>query len=122
MSAKSVAAVFHHSHQSGTPKLVLLGIAWHDDETGSGGAWPSIPRLATYSGVSERQVIRALAVLEESGELDIDRHKGRSYGGHRTNRYWINVPCPSDCEGGLYHRNFGDNVPKFEVVDNFQNT
>jgi hypothetical protein len=122
MSAKSVAAVFHHSHHSGTPKLVLLGIAWHDDETGNGGAWPSIPRLATYAGVSERQVIRALAVLEESGEVDIDRHKGKSYGGHRTNRYWINVPCPSDCEGGLYHRNFGDNVPKFEVVDNFQNT
>jgi hypothetical protein len=120
MSAASVASVFHHSHHSGTPKLVLLGIAWHMSETGHAGAWPSISRLANYAGVSERQVIRALAVLEESGELDIDRHKGESYGGHRTNRYWINVPCPASCEGGIYHRDFGDNVPKFEVVDNFK--
>lgn len=118
MSAKSVASVLHHSHHAGTPKLVLLGIAWHDDETG-GGAWPSISRLAVYSGVSERQVIRALAVLEESGELDIDRHSGKSYGGQKTNRYWINVPCPEDCAGDIWHRPFDDYVPKFEVVDNF---
>ncbi|NBR65496.1 MAG: helix-turn-helix domain-containing protein [Micrococcales bacterium] len=119
MSAKSVASVLHHSSHSGTARLVLIGIAWHMSETGHAGAWPSIKRLAVYSGVSERQVIRALAALEESGELDVDRHKGESYGGHRTNRYWINIPCPSDCEGGMYHRNFGDNVPMFEVVDNF---
>jgi hypothetical protein len=118
MSASSVASVFHHSHHSGTPKLVLLGIAWHEDETG-GGAWPSIPRLAMYAGVSERQTIRALALLEESGELDIDRHNGRSYGGQKTNRYWINIPCPDDCAGGPWHRSFDDYVPKFEVVDNF---
>jgi hypothetical protein len=117
MSAKSVASVFHHSHQSGTPKLVLLGIAWHDDETG-GGAWPSISRLAVYAGVSERQVIRAIAALEESGELDVDRHNGKSYGGNRTNRYWINVPCPEDCAGDIWHRSFDDYVPRFEVVDN----
>ena len=119
MSASSVAQVFHHSQHSGTPKLVLLGIAWHMSETGDAGAWPSISRLATYAGVSERQVIRALAALQESGELDVDRHKGESYGGHRTNRYWIILPCPSECDGTIYHRDFGDNVPKFEVVDNF---
>ena len=119
LSASSVAQVFHHSQHSGTPKLVLLGIAWHMSETGDAGAWPSISRLATYAGVSERQVIRALAVLQESGELDVDRHKGESYGGHRTNRYWIILPCPSECDGTIYHRDFGDNVPKFEVVDNF---
>jgi hypothetical protein len=118
MSASSVASVLHHSHHAGTPKLVLLGIAWHDDETG-GGAWPSISRLATYAGVSERQVIRALAVLEESGELDVDRHNGKSYGGPKTNRYWINVPCPEDCAGDIWHRRFDDYVPKFGVVDNF---
>ena len=36
MSAKSVAAVLNHSHNVGTPKLVLLGIAWHEEETGGG--------------------------------------------------------------------------------------
>lgn len=118
MSAASVASVFHHSHHAGTAKLVLLAIAWHEDETG-GGAWPSISRLAMYAGVSERQVIRALAVLEESGELDVDRHNGKSYGGPKTNRYWINIPCPEDCAGDIWHRRFDDYVPKFEVVDNF---
>jgi hypothetical protein len=119
MSAASVASVFHHSHHSGTAKLVLLGIAWHMSETNEGGAWPSIRRLAVYAGVSERQVIRALAVLEDSGELDVDRHKGESYGGNKTNRYWINVPCPEDCAGDIWHKRFDDYVPKFEVVDNF---
>lgn len=118
MSAKSVASVLHHSQHQGTPKLVLLGIAWHDDETG-GGAWPSIERLAVYAGVSTRQVMRAMAALEESGELDVDRHSGRSYGGNKTNRYWINVPCPDDCGGDIWHRTFDDYVPKIEVVDNF---
>lgn len=118
MSAASVASVLHHSHHAGTAKLVLIGIAWHEEETG-GGAYPSISRLANYAGVSERQVIRALAVLEESGELDVDRHNGRSYGGPKTNRYWINIPCPEDCAGDIWHRRFDDYVPKFEVVDNF---
>ena len=118
MSAKSVAAVLNHSHMVGTPKLVLLGIAWHEEETG-GGAYPSIARLAMYAGVSERQTIRALAVLEESGELDVDRHNGKSYGGPKTNRYWVNVPCPEDCAGDIWHRPFDSFVPKFEVVDNF---
>ena len=119
MSASSVASVLHHSHHSGTPKLVLLGIAWHMSETWDEGAWPSISRLATYSGVSERQVIRALAVLEESGELLVDRHSGKSYGGNKTNRYWVEVPCPDDCAADIWHRRFDDYVPKFEVVDNF---
>ena len=118
MSAASVASVLHHSHHAGTAKLVLIGIAWHEEDTG-GGAYPSISRLANYAGVSERQVIRALAVLEESGELDVDRHNGKRYGGPKTNRYWINIPCPEDCAGDIWHRRFDDYVPKFEVVDNF---
>ena len=89
-------------------------------ETGLDGAWPSISRLAIYAGVSERQVIRALAVLEESGELILNRHDGQSYGGHKTNRYWINIPCPGECQGGVHHRNFDPKVPMFEVVDNFK--
>jgi hypothetical protein len=118
MSANSVSQVLYHSQHSGTPKLVLLGIAWHEEESGA-GAWPSIDRLAVYAGVSTRQVIRALATLIESGELDVDRHSGKSYGGNRTNRYWVNVPCPGDCAGGTWHRPFDDYVPRFEVVDNF---
>jgi hypothetical protein len=88
-------------------------------ETWDEGAWPSVERLADYAGVSTRQVIRALATLEESGELIVDRHNGKSYGGPKTNRYWVEVPCPDDCDLSLWHRPMSDNVPKFEVVDNF---
>lgn len=118
MSAKDVAAVLNHSHHSGTSKLVLLGIAWHTADVSGEGAYPSVTRLAMYAGVSVRQTIRALAVLEESGELDVDRHSGKSYGGPKTNRYWINVPCPSDCDGSTWHRPLDEIVPKFRVVDN----
>jgi hypothetical protein len=118
MSAVSVSQVLNHSHHSGTQKLVLLGIAWHMSETWGEGAWPSVERLAVYAGVSTRQVIRALAVLEESGELQVDRHNGKSYGGPKTNRYWIEIPCTEDCDRSIYHRPMGEIVPKFEAVDN----
>ena len=119
MSASSVSSVLHHSHHSGTNKLVLLGIAWHMSDTYGEGAWPSIERLAVYAGVSTRQVLRALAVLEDSGELQVDRHSGRSYGGPKTNRYWVEVECDGDCDRSIYHRSVAENVPKFEVVDKF---
>lgn len=41
MSAASVASVLHHSHHAGTAKLVLIGIAWHEEETGAGAIRPS---------------------------------------------------------------------------------
>lgn len=119
MSAREVAQVLNHSHATGTNKLVLLGIAWHTAETGDEGAWPSIDRLALYAGVSNRQVIRAIAALEVMGELDVDRHNGKSYGGPKTNRYWINVPCDDNCDGSIWHRALDEYVPKFVVVDNF---
>lgn len=119
MSAIEVARVFNHSHATGTNKLVLLSIAWHQSETWGEGAWMGLDRLALHAGCSTRQVIRAIAALEIMGELDVDRHKGKSYGGPKTNRYWINVPCDSDCDGSSWHRSIEEIVPKFEVVDNF---
>jgi hypothetical protein len=119
MSARDVALVLNHSKSSGSQKLVLLGIAWHMSDTWNEGAWPSIERLATYAGVSTRQVIRSIAALEESGELDVDRHNGRSYGGPKTNRYWVTVECDHDCDGSMQHRPLEEIVPMFEVVDNF---
>ena len=119
MSARDVSQVLNHSHATGTNKLVLLGIAWHMSDTYGEGAWMGMERLALYAGVSTRQVIRAIATLEESGELDVSRHNGKSYGGPKTNRYWINVKCPSDCDTSVWHRALDEMVPKFEVVDNF---
>jgi hypothetical protein len=119
MSASSVSLVLNHSQATGTNKLVLLGIAWHEAETGNSGAWCGMDRLAAYAGVSTRQVIRAIQALELSGELDVDRHNGKSYGGPKTNRYWVMVKCPHDCDQSLWHRSLEEFVPKFEVVDNF---
>ena len=119
MSARAVSMVLNHSESTGTEKVVLLGIAWHMTETEQAGAWPSIERLAQYANVSERTVMRAIAALEEMGEIDVERHSGRSYGGPRTNRYWIMLQCPESCSGDQWHRPFLDLEPKFEVVDNF---
>lgn len=115
MSARSVALVLNHSESSGTDKVVLLGIAWHMTETEQAGAWPSIERLAAYAKVSTRTVIRSIQHLQELGELDVSRHTGRSYGGNATNRYWILLECPSDCDQSTWHRPLSDLEPKFPV-------
>jgi len=118
MSAKDVAMVLNHSQATGSNKLVLLGIAWHMSETWNEGAWMGMDRLAVYAGVSKRQVVRAIAALEELGELDVDRHNGKSYGGPKTNRYWVMLKCSEDCDGSMWHRPLNQILPMFEVVDN----
>jgi len=119
MSAADFAACLNHSQATGSTKLVLLGIAWHMSETWNDGAYPSTERLANYAGISTRQVTRCLNELQELGELDIDRHNGRSYGGAKTNRYWTLVDCPSDCDRSLWHRNISDlvSVDKINTPD-----
>jgi len=118
MSARDVGLVLNHSRASGTDKVVLLAIAWHMSETHQEGAWPSIKRLAMYAQVSERTVTRSIANLEELGELDVDRHSGRSYGGARTNRYWTLVDCPDDCDRSTWHRPLSELEPTIRLVDN----
>ena len=118
MSARDVAMVLNHSQATGSSKLVLLGIAWHMSETWNEGAWPSLDRLAIYAGVSTRQVMRSIQQLEDLGELDIDRHNGKSYGGPKTNRYWVMLKCSEDCDGSMWHRPLEAIIPMFEVVDN----
>ena len=115
MSARDVALVLNHSQATGTDKVVLLGIAWHMSDTWGDGSYPGIERLAVYAGVSERTVIRSLKNLEELGEIEVHRHSGRSYGGPKTNRYWVMVECPDTCQRDLWHRPLEDIDPKFPV-------
>ena len=122
MSAESFTSVLHHSKATGTEKLILMAIAWHMSDTWQEGAWPSVQRLAAYANVSERTVTRSIAKLEELGELDVDRHNGRSYGGPKTNRYWVLVSCPDDCQRDSWHRSLEIPEVKFEPVDNLQHT
>lgn len=104
MSIEALAVVLNHSKAKGTAKLVLLGIANHD---GDGGAWCSIPTLARYANVDDRNVQRAIAKLVSSGELVVDIQAG---GTHRTpeerrpNLYTIRLECPRWCDRSTYHR------------------
>jgi hypothetical protein len=103
VSVEQIATVLHHSRQTGTPKLLLVGIANHD---GDGGAWPTIETLAKYANVTERSVQRGLEEIVAAGELRIHYNAGGNLNTpphERPNRYEILVTCPPNCEGGRQH-------------------
>jgi hypothetical protein len=104
--------VLYHSKASATDKVVLLGIANHH---GDGGAWPSLETLGRYANVSERQVSRSIKALEALGELSIDHNRGLNVGRNKTNRYWINLTCPPECDGTMNHRIDGVTHPTRRV-------
>ena len=83
MSVQFIGRVWAESKASGTARLVLLAIADHTNP--SGIAWPSLNRIAAYSNVSRRAVIRAINQLVKLGELD---KLGVGSGRHST-RYQI---------------------------------
>ena len=101
MSAEAVTVVLHHSQTEGTAKLVLWGIANHHSDS---GAWPSVATLAKYARVSERRVQQIIRDLERSGELVVEDQGGLGQGQYKTNRYFITLQCPSDCDGSINHR------------------
>lgn len=105
MSLEAVSAVLHHSKAKGTAKLVLMGIAWHTGVDPAEGAYPAQSTLAAYANTTVRQVQRALHDLEELGEVETAVHDGTGYRADRiTNRYYLRVYCPANCEQGLTHR------------------
>lgn len=59
-----------------TSKLVLLALASHADEEGR--CWPSVSRLASMTGLSERAVTKSLAALEHTGLFTRERGNGRN--------------------------------------------
>lgn len=100
MSAEATTAVLHHSLSEGTAKLVMWGIANHHSDQ---GAWPAISTLAKYAKVSERRVQQITRQLAAMGEIRIEEQGG--FGSHyKTNRFWILVQCPADCDGSLNHK------------------
>lgn len=116
MSAEAVTAVLHHSNTKGAAKLVLWGIANH---YGDGGAWPSNTTLAKYAGITERRVQQITKELEASGEIAIEEQGGFGQGQYKTNRYWILIQCPTDCDGSLNHNSgvkFSASGAKFSAI------
>lgn len=97
MSIEAMALVLHHSQMTGSAKLLLLGIANHQ---GDEGAWPSVSTLAKYTGTSERRVQQLLGELTASGELEVNYQAGPT----GTNRYFVTVSCPQDCDRSPQHR------------------
>jgi hypothetical protein len=105
MSIEAISAVLSHSKAKGTVKLVLMGIAWHTGEDYERGAYPSQKTLASYANCSERQVRRALVELHESAEIEMLHHGGAGFNAERrSNRYWIRIDCPEECDNTLQHR------------------
>ncbi len=104
MSIESLTIAFHHSKAVGAVRCVMLGIANHD---GDGGAWPSIATLAKLANTSERNVQKAIAKLEELGEI---RRYVQAGGDHRVdnhrrpNRYQVLLECPPWCDRTSRHR------------------
>jgi hypothetical protein len=103
MSIEALTVVLNHSQAKGAVKLILIGIANHINPDND-GAWPSQAKLASYANCSERYVHDAVAELVQLGELRIAARGGKSSGGNKSNRYWINIKCPDDCDGTTNHR------------------
>ena len=100
-----MAIALHHSRAKGTARAVLIGIANHD---GDGGAWPSVATLAKYAGgIDARNVQKALARLEQLGEIRRHVNAGGSVGtqyGQRPNLYEFLLRCPETCDRTKNHR------------------
>lgn len=114
MSVEALSLVLHHSKASGTAKLVLLGIANH---YGDGGAWPAVSTLSKYANSTERTVQRSIQELVELGELRVEyRSGGFKPSAYATNRYWLNLVCPEECDRSANHKDRGDTGVTPEVT------
>jgi len=90
MSVRTITRVWEYSKQSSTDLLLLLAIADHADDDGV--CWPGIPRLAAKTRTSERQTIRNVEKLAQSGEIFLSRQCGRG----NSNLYFITVGLSQD--------------------------
>ena len=70
------------------PKLVLLAIADHADD--SGYAWPGVSGVAQKCGVSKRTVQRYVNVLVQLKIVDVETRQ-RSDGSNTSNAYQLNI-------------------------------
>jgi hypothetical protein len=104
MSIEALSMVLNHSQAKGAAKIVLLGIANHLGPDAHEGAWPSQDRLASYANITDRAVRKAVKTLVDLGELRVEVADGVSRNQYKPNRYWIQVSCPPDCDGSMWHR------------------
>jgi transcriptional antiterminator len=107
MSFEAVAATLHHSKASTSSKLVLVAIAYFESDQ---GAWMSQDTLANMTGLSPRSIRRAIVELTELREVDVIHDDGAGRGARKTNRYFVTVLCPEDCDSSFAHKRGGEIV------------
>jgi hypothetical protein len=101
MSYEAIAAALNHSQASTSARLVLVTIAHFEGER---GAWPSQETLAKLTGLNPRTIRRAIHELKELNELDVISDDGQGFGSRKTNRYFLILDCPDDCDRSLNHK------------------
>src|SRR5262245_55973925 len=75
MSIEVTSAVWKWSRQKSGPLLVMLAIA--DYTNNECIAWPAVSTLARKVRMSKRNTQRCVRALQETGELEVRRNKGR---------------------------------------------
>ena len=78
MSVRVSNWVWENSGQSASSLLVLLALADHAHDNGS-GAYPSMATLARKVRMSPRQVRRIVHAIAQDGEIIIDERRGRGH-------------------------------------------
>lgn len=73
---------------TGAEKLVLLCLADHADNDGV--CWPGLSAVSEKTGVSQRQVMRLVSKMSETGLLEIEKRKDAGQR-QQTNRYRLDI-------------------------------
>jgi hypothetical protein len=90
MGTQTVTRALDASQSTGNARLVLTVLAHlqHDTRPGE-GAWPSQQELLRLTRISLNTLVKALKELQRLGEVRVEANAGQSYGGNRTNRYFV---------------------------------
>jgi len=93
MSVRVMSWVFERSRSKKNARLVLLAIADHAKDDGT-GSYPSMPKLSHKTGLGERALTDLVALLEKLGELEVRRNAGPN----GCNLYRV-IMTPADSAG-----------------------
>jgi len=94
VSVRVMAAVWDHSQTTMGTRLVFLALADHCDHEGV--CWPAKAQLARKCRMSERTIQRALAEIEELGEI------ARTFRDGHSTLYQVVLPgCGKPLMGGV---------------------
>ena len=107
MSIEIQTEVWRYSKSKGSQRLLLIAIA-DNCNTESRTAWPTTAYLAGKTLLTQRSIHRLVAELEELGELEIARNRGRN----RSNLY--RIPRFDATQGDI---SVEENVTSFHILD-----